>query len=241
MSQAVTAIDYVGSELELFAHARNWKRYFASKVRAHLGADVLEVGAGIGETTRYLNPGDRNRWLCLEPDPQLILQLRQTIADGSIPGYCEARQGTLDDFESDELFDSILYIDVLEHIENDRAELENAARHLKPGGKVIALSPAHQWLFTPFDQSIGHFRRYNKAMVRAITPASLRCVQLRYLDSVGMLASMGNRFLLHSGMPNVKQIKLWDRAMVPFSKVLDPLLGYTVGKSVFAVWEKGSA
>ena len=100
------------------------------------------------------------------------------------------------------------------------------------------LAPAHQWLFTPFDQAIGHFRRYNKKMIRAITPASLRCVTLRYLDSVGMLASLGNRFLLRRSMPTSRQLALWDRVMVPLSRGLDQLLRYTVGKSILAVWEK---
>ena len=59
---------YMGSELEIFAHANNWKSYVQSQLRPYLIGDVLEVGAGIGGTTRALNDGTQRRWVCLEPD-----------------------------------------------------------------------------------------------------------------------------------------------------------------------------
>ena len=129
-------------------------------------------------------------------------------------------------------------MDVLEHIEDDSAEMERAARRLKPGGYAIVVSPAHNWLFSAFDKAIGHFRRYTKATLRATTPAGLELVRLRYLDSVGMLASLGNRMVLGSAMPTARQIAVWDKLMVPISRAIDPLLGYTVGKSILGVWRK---
>jgi hypothetical protein len=59
-----------------------------------------------------------------------------------------------------------------------------------------------------------------------------------YLDSVGMLASMGNRFVLNSGMPTSRQLWVWDKLMVPVSRLIDPVIRYTLGKSVLGVWEK---
>jgi hypothetical protein len=63
-------------------------------------------------------------------------------------------------------------------------------------------------------------------------------VRLRYLDTIGLLASAGNRFLLSSAMPNARQISLWDRVMLPVSKLVDPILRYRVGKTVIAVWRR---
>lgn len=238
---AVSSFAYVGSELELFAKATNWKSYFAARVRPHLGAEVLEVGAGFGGTTKILCDGTQRRWVCLEPDPQLTATLQNAVATGELPACCQARVGTLTDLDASECYDAILYMDVLEHIEDDRGEVERAAAHLKQGGKLIVLAPAHQWLFSPFDQSIGHFRRYDKQRMRDITPASLRLVKLVYLDSVGLAASAGNRFILGSGMPNARQIWLWDKLMVPVSRVLDPVLCGSLGKSVLGVWQKACA
>ena len=62
---------YVGSELDLFAAALNWKTYWSRQIRPFLKGDILEVGAGIGSNTRFLDPGNAGRWVCLEPDPEL--------------------------------------------------------------------------------------------------------------------------------------------------------------------------
>jgi ubiquinone/menaquinone biosynthesis C-methylase UbiE len=235
---AVSDFSYVGSELELFAHVTNWKAYFASRIRPHLGDEVLEVGAGLGATAQVLCTRPHQRWVCLEPDANLVASLETARTEHRLPACCQARVGTLAGLESDDRFDSILYIDVLEHIADDRAELEAAARHLRPQGRLIVLAPAHQWLFTPFDKAIGHYRRYNKKMLAAIAPEGLRTTRLIYLDSVGMLASMGNRFLLGSGMPSRRQLWVWDKLMVPISRLLDPLLCYSIGKSVLGIWSQ---
>jgi hypothetical protein len=129
-------------------------------------------------------------------------------------------------------------MDVLEHIADDRAELEMAADRLRPGGHLIVLAPAHQWLFAPFDAAIGHFRRYTKGTLGAAAPAALPLIRLVYLDSAGMLASLGNRLLLRSSMPTPRQIAFWDRVLVRCSRWTDPMFGYTLGKSVLAVWRK---
>ncbi len=164
----MTEFKYVGSELDLFAGVRHWKRYWSAEMRQFIGGDVLEVGAGIGSNTRYLDTGKPGRFVCLEPDAQLAGRLEHELRGGA--RKYEAIRGTLESIPAEEQFDTICYIDVLEHIEDDGAELNRAAAHLRPGGRVIVLSPAHQWLFTPFDAAIGHFRRYNRAMVKAISP-----------------------------------------------------------------------
>ena len=176
---------YVGRELETFAAAATWKAYLAAQIRPFLGADVLEVGAGMGSITR----------------------------------------------------DSVLYIDVLEHIEHDADELLAARPHLRPGGHLVVLSPAHQWLFTPFDRAIGHFRRYSASTLQAVVPPGLSMVRLRYLDCVGMCASLGNKALLRQDMPTTRQIEIWDRVMVPLSRTFDPWLRFRVGKSILGICE----
>ena len=224
---------YAGSELSIFEKAIHWKRYWSSLVAPYIRGDVLEVGAGIGANTQTLVRFPHETYTSLEPDARLAAQIQITG-----PRH-RKMAGTLRDVA--QLFDTILYIDVLEHIEDDRAEMEVAAAHLKPGGHVVVLSPAHASLYTPFDKAIGHFRRYSKkSLAAAASQTELRPVKLLYLDSVGMLASGANRLLLSQAMPTERQILTWDRLMVPVSRVLDPLLGYTVGKSILGVWKRES-
>ena len=231
---------YIGGELNLFARASRWKQYWISQLRPYVQGSVLEVGAGIGANTLRLRGGSERRWVCLEPDPQLVAALRAQLAGTPLEWTTEVVTGTLDALEAAERFDSILYIDVLEHIEDDRGELERAARLLAPGGRLVVLAPAHAWLFSPFDQAIGHFRRYTTDSLSELTPAGVRLLSAFYLDSVGLLASAANRLLLQQSLPSAGQIRVWDSLMVPCSRVLDPLTGYRAGKSVVAVWERSS-
>jgi SAM-dependent methyltransferase len=234
----MTSYVYCGAELDLFAAAENWKSYVRAAVQRYLGRDVLEVGAGNGNTTRALCQGEFERWVCLEPDATLAGQLSAASGRSELPDCCRIRIGTLADIDEHDRFDTILYMDVLEHIADDRTELALAASQLKAGGHLVVLAPAHQWLFTPFDESIGHYRRYTKRTLREAAPEGLSLIRLAYMDSVGMLASLGNRLVLKSAMPTPQQIALWDRMMVPFSRVVDRALGYSLGKSVLGVWER---
>ena len=228
---------YAGAELELFAAARNWKSYWSQQIRPFLSGDILEVGAGIGSNTLILDPGGAGRWMCLEPDPDLFAALIKTLGNAPCRRLYEPVCGTLQSLK-DQQFDTIVYIDVLEHIENDREELKRAALHLRSKGHLIVLSPAHQCLFTPFDAAIGHFRRYNRSMLRRISPSCLSFIRLRYLDSFGLIASAANLLLLRQSMPTKAQLKFWDQWIVPVSRVLDPCFRYNIGKSIVAVWCK---
>ncbi len=229
---------YEGDELTLFREAHRWKAYLRAAIRRDVRGSVLEVGAGLGGTTRAIRDATDPAWTCLEPDASLCTQLRSEVSALPSPDKIEVREGTLASMPESLRFDTILYVDVLEHIADDRDELARAAAHLTPGGAVIVLSPAHQWLFTPFDTAVGHHRRYTLDALRAITPAGASMTRAEYLDSVGLLASLGNRLLLRQGMPTARQVALWDRVMVPLSRRLDPVLAHRVGKSVLAVWRK---
>ena len=230
---------YKGTELECFANAVRWKTYWASQIERHLGPRVLDVGAGIGATARVLCR-NQNKWVALEPDPALAKRMQESVANGELPPFCEVRIGTVEDVHVLELFDTILYIDVLEHIADDRRELQQAAMRLDNSGCVVLIAPAHQILFTAFDSSIGHFRRYDRKMIRALNPVGLELIRLEYLDSFGLLASIGNRIFFNSPNPTVTQIKIWDRLLVPMSRYVDPFLGRKLGKSILAVWQKAA-
>lgn len=236
-TRSQTDYEYVGAELELFANATNWKSYFASMLKPFMGTEVLEVGAGIGETTRILCTGSEKHWVCLEPDAKLAIQLERNLLTQRVPPCVQLVVGTINDIE-DTQFDTILYIDVLEHLTEDGDELHRAAGRLSPGGHLIVLSPAHPWLYSKFDQSIGHVRRYTKRSLAALTPANTSMIRNFYLDSAGMLASLGNRLLLRQALPSPRQIAFWDRGIVPVSKLLDRFTCYGLGKSVVGVWQR---
>jgi hypothetical protein len=150
---------YKGTELSLFRRAENWKPYWAKLISAHIAGDVLEVGAGIGANTELLAGSNFVRWVCVEPDATLLTRSLEGSSRFRITClswtrcWMWTRPGGLMQF-------SILTCSSTSP--TIRAEMSCAAARLKPGGRLIVVSPAHQWLFTAFDRCIGHYRRYTK-------------------------------------------------------------------------------
>lgn len=234
---------YQGTELELFRMAAVWKAYWAAMVAPHVRGRVLEVGAGIGTNAVLLSAMcQHDEWIALEPDHGLCEKMNDTLQHASGPRKVRVLEGDLASLPAKERsrhFDTILYLDVLEHIESDRAEVRLAADALAPGGVLIVLAPAHAWLFSPFDRAIGHFRRYDRLSLRSVVgDAPFEEILIRYLDSCGTVLSAANRVVARRAAPTVSQLLLWDRAVVPISKRVDRLLRYSVGKSILGVWRR---
>lgn len=229
---------YHGQELALFEKAVNWKRYFSSYIKPLIGKNVLEVGGGIGGTTQLLNDGSSLKWIILEPDEEMnkiLLRKKETLPPFS---NCSILGETICGLHSSEKFDTIIYIDVLEHIEDDKAEMLRATQFLQPGGYLIILSPAFQFLFSPFDKAIGHFRRYTSKSLEAVVPAELKPIRLHYLDSAGFFASLANKLFLKQSYPSKQQVQTWDRLLVPVSKRIDKIFFHSFGKSILGIWRK---
>jgi SAM-dependent methyltransferase len=238
MNKNLNAFSYSGNELEAFSAATNWKAYWSSQIAPYIGKNVLELGAGIGATAIALNQRNYDYWLALEPDKIMCERIEAKLIHGEFPSAYKIRHGTSNTLARDELFDTILYIDVLEHIEQDKEELERVSDHLIDGGHIIIVAPAHDFLYTEFDRKIGHYRRYNSKMLRKIIPTDAKIHAMYYLDSVGMLASIANKIFLKSDTPSLPQIKFWDQFMVRISRWVDRILLHRLGKSIICIIKK---
>jgi 2-polyprenyl-3-methyl-5-hydroxy-6-metoxy-1,4-benzoquinol methylase len=164
--------------------------------------------------------------------------LKEERMRGNLPDYCELRLGTLATLDSDEEFDSILYIDVLEHIYDDIGEIQAAAAHTAPHGHLIILAPAHPFLYSEFDAAIGHHRRYTRGMFADQYDGGIRAASVKYLDSAGLLVSLGNRLLLRSSQPSKRQLIFWDQVLIPISRITDRILQYQLGRSILIIYRK---
>jgi len=230
-------MDYIGDELDFFKNATNWKRYFSNKILNSIQGDVLEVGAGIGVNSIFLTKRVEKitSYTWIEPDEKLAFQIeenstkinieRKTIINGTIKTV------------ADKKFDTIIYIDVLEHIDKSQNEIKLAKQCLKFNGRLIILVPAYNFLFNNFDKKIGHFRRYNKKTLLADINSELSIVKLFYLDSIGFFASLMNTFLLKKELPSHANIRLWDSYMIPLSKGLDKIFFNSFGKSLIGIFQ----
>jgi hypothetical protein len=226
---------YVGSELTLFAAATNWKAYVGQVLGCYIAGRVLEVGAGIGGNTGHFDNSRVSEWTCLEPDPDLTRLIGERVQAGEIrptaassPARSRIFPGTPSSTRSSTSMCSNT---------SPMTRANSPARaHLADQGKLVVLAPAHQYLFSPFDTAVGHYRRYGRASLRAQTPPGCQLEAFLMLDCAGFFASLANRLMLNAALPSKRQIAVWDKLLVPVSRRLDPLTGHKFGKTAVAVW-----
>jgi SAM-dependent methyltransferase len=232
---------YVGEELELFRDAKNWRNYWFSLAKPYLKGEILEVGSGIGSVTKLVDSQiEFDRLIALEPDLDLSEEGKKNLSSSKSESII-FMSGFLKDLPEGLKFDAILYIDVLEHIDDDNQEIARALECLKEGGVIVILSPAHQALFSEFDAAIGHYRRYSKRAISNIFKSANHQTKQElsiYLDSVGVLTSLANKLLLRQSNPTKAQIYIWDKYIIPVSKILDKITFFKFGKSLLVVYKK---
>lgn len=227
-----TSSVYPGEELDDFFLQKNWGKYVLKKLKGAIRGRCVEIGPGLGyfsELIVQLNEVDSLD--LFEPDSKNAEFLEKTLCQNSkthlVKGpYQSVGKGSVDTF---------IMMDVLEHIKEDQEFLKGIKKDLAKEGRIVLLLPAHMFLYSSFDKSIGHFRRYNKQMIVKILPSNMVLEKCLYLDSIGIFASLVAKFT--GGQPQRWQLWIWDKLMVPLSRLLDPLFFYQVGKSMICVIE----
>jgi len=136
-------------------------RWMYRIVRGDLGATVLDAGAGIGTFTDIL-VRDRRRVAVLETEPQFLASIRERFGANEAVSVHEGDLTDKATFAHIQAVDSVLCLNVLEHVDDDIAAMRNLLDKTRPGGKMVALVPAYPWLFNGMDTAVGHYRRYGK-------------------------------------------------------------------------------
>ena len=225
---------YPGKELEALSVAVNYHRWIVDEIEPYLGQAVAEVGAGVGSVSQLILEKDVARLLAFEPSSNLYPLLEQNLAG-------ERRARAINDFFSpryESALDSVLYINVLEHIEDDRAELGRASAALKRGGYLVIFVPALSWLYSDFDREIGHYRRYTRSGLRCLVEgAGFKLTKARYFDVAGIIPWYVNFVLLRNSIGS-RSVSLYDRAVVPVMRVAERLIAPPIGKNVLLVAKK---
>ena len=144
-----------------------------------------------------------------------------------------------DEIASENRPDSIIYINVLEHIEDDRHELSLIHGALKEGGKCILFVPALQALYGNFDRKLGHYRRYAKAdLEQKCVEAGFKIRKSTYFDFAGVLPWFVKYRLLKSEDIGGGAVELYDRLVVPVFKRIEAVVRVPIGKNILLIGEK---
>ena len=197
------------------------------RARPHLGRRVLDAGAGIGTFTELAAEG--REVVAVEPDPEQLAVLRERVAGQA---NVQVVEGTVEDVSG--TFDSILCLNVLEHIPDDRGTLRRFHELLVPGGSLLLLVPAHPALYGGIDRAVDHQRRYTKAgLSECLREAGFTVAELRLVNPLGALGwFVSSRVLKREQIP-AGPLRIYDK-LVPALRMLDRA-DVGVGLSVWAV------
>ena len=221
-------IFYDGWELKYFDKASNFRKYQFELVKKFIKGKVAEVGPGNGAFLKYYLPFANSIDL-FEPSENFLINLNK---------FKDKKLKIINNYfkEHKNYYDTILYLDVLEHIEDDEKEIQIAYESLREGGTLIINVPAFQHLYSKFDKDIDHFRRYSKNTLKSLTTKiSFRKSTLIYYDSIGYFLSIASKLITKNYLNNFdKKIKIWD-SLIPYSKLLDLLVLNKFGKSLIMV------
>ena len=225
--------------LELFAEAPAFNQWLFAQISSFCKGEVLEVGSGIGNISGLLM--EKNEWVYLS---DLRIEYchfleKKYAANPHLRGVYQFDL-SLSDFDSRfpemlHRFDTVIALNVVEHIESDECAVKNAKNLLRPGGNLIILVPAGQLLFNRFDEELGHYRRYNKKTVsRLLSGAGLTVIRANYFNFGGILGWWYSGSVLKKKIIPRGQLKLFNQ-LVPAFRILDQLVAHASGLSVIVV------
>ena len=225
-------MEYPGKELEIFDQAKIFQKYIYLIIKKYLKDNILEVGAGIGSFTRSYFHNYQNIYLS-DLDQNNCSILKEKFNDNDIK---------IDSKKISEInlnFNTIIYLNVLEHIKEDKKEIELALSKLNLGGHLIILTPAHQSLYSKFDKAINHLRRYDANFFSSNNYKNAKIKKLIYLDALGYILYFFNKiFFKEEVYPSKMKIFLWDKIFTPITIIFDYITRYKFGKNILCIYEK---
>lgn len=224
-------MDKVGSKtLTIMKSAPFYNKWLLSLIKPYLHGDILEVGGGIGNFTPYLKK--YGEVISIDIEKLYIKKLKKITTAGF--GDIEANKY----FFKSKKFDSIVCLNVLEHIENDEKALHNMYSLLKPGGKLILLVPAHQRAYTKMDSNLGHFRRYTKQNLKTkFENSKFKVIKVRYYNLPGVIGWFVNGKLLRKKIIPKNQLGIFDKVFIPWL-LIEKKVNVPLGLSVLIVGQK---
>jgi len=229
--------DEHGSQmLGRLARAERFNNWMADVIRPFLGSRLLEIGSGTGNLTRRLVP--RDVYVASDVNPLYVKTLSNLTNDRP---YLAARFTDVTDLASypqiTEGFDSVVCLNVIEHVEDDVRALRNIRAVLAEGGKAIVLVPNGPWNFGSLDEVLGHKRRYTEATLRrAALEAGLEVTQVVRFNRVSSLPWFLNGRVMRKKSFGLLQIRIVDW-ITPVSRVVDRFLPFPP-LSLIAVLER---
>jgi len=231
---------YAGKDLEAMSFAVNYHRWILSIFAPYLGSRVVEVGAGTGSFSELLLERRLESLSLVEPSTAMYQQLCRRLGESqNVKTYNDIFENVAERIRSGERPDSIIYVNVLEHIADDVHELNVINKTLDTGGRIFIFVPALRWLHGSYDRAINHFRRYTRTELEKKCVASgFKVIESRYFDLLGVLPWWVKYKVLQSNNMEPGAVRFYDQRVVPIARTLESSVTPPIGKNVLLIGEK---
>jgi glycosyltransferase involved in cell wall biosynthesis/phospholipid N-methyltransferase len=241
LSDEIYRRDEYGSQiLARLSRAPRFNAWMADTIRPFCGNSVLEIGSGVGNLTAKLIP--RRKYVVSDINPLYMQTLSRLRADRPYleTAYCDVSD--LDSFpRAQGPYDTVICLNVIEHVEDDQAALSNIRDALAPGGRAIVLVPQGQWNFGTLDEVLGHKRRYDKQGLRKLAEeCGFDVKELLDFNRIGTVAWYLNGKLLRRRSFGLGQV-LALNLLTPIFRLVDKLLPVPALSLIAVLERKGKA
>jgi SAM-dependent methyltransferase len=226
---------FPGEVLEDLGHVPNYNDWIFEQFAPLLHGCAAEIGAGLGTISERLRPCVTTLDL-VEPSPELARQLMLKFEGDAGCRVMEQSIETWLETVGPGALDCIIMVNVLEHIENDYVAVQGLYDALKPGGRLLIFVPALPFLYSKLDKVFGHFRRYTRKSLRTcVGQAGFRIEKLRYFDISGVLPWWLLNTVLGKISFNQSMLTVYDRVVVPPTKLVESILAPPLGKNLILI------
>lgn len=223
---------YEGKDLESMSFAQNYHNWIYENIETELGNKIAEIGSGVGNFTEFLLRNGHARIDAYEPCTKMHLNNKFSKNPRV---NCINSNFELVSKSCDYKYDSVIFINVLEHIQQDLDAIKNAYNITRPGGKLIIFVPALQFLYSKFDRSIGHYRRYQKSeLTKLVQNASFKIMSCEYFDSIGIVPWFVFMKVMRQGLSS-RNTFTYDTFVVPWLKILEKKISPPLGKNLLLI------
>ncbi len=220
---------YDKDTLESMSQAVWYNQWITGQFKKFLYGDILEIGCGVGNFTNQLLAFGKVSAIDINKD--YLKRTKKLIGSGGKVGFGDIEKGSYF-FKKNKKFDTIVFLNVLEHIQDDEAALNNLFNLLKKGGKLILIVPSQKFLYGEIDRSIGHFRRYEKTelikKLRSIGFETIKSKKLNFLGAIGWF--IAGKILREKKIKkgNIKIFNLIAPFILSLENLLEPILGISI-------------
>lgn len=216
----------------------NYNRWIYDNIKPFIGRNVLEIGCGIGNITDYLiTPGRKITGIDIEE--RFVEFSREKYKN--VPGVTIAAGDALNPSHTlpGQKFDTIVLLNVLEHIENDLEAVKYIFSMLEPKGRAVILVPAMKFAFGVLDKAVGHHKRYEKPeMIKMYRDNGFEIEKMFYMNWIGAFGWAFNSRILRRKLIPGNQAYIMDKIFVPVLKPLENIIRPPFGQSLIAIGRK---